>query len=89
MAKIFAEWLPTSLKTYALATSTEMMKDREAIEAVIQSQKKEKNQRNYRVFQAMRLMRREYMKMFLVENLEGERVVISLGAADAHARGVV
>lgn len=33
--KIFSEWLPTALKTYTVATSTEMMKDRSLIEAVI------------------------------------------------------
>lgn len=59
--KIFADWMPAALKTYSIATSTEMMKDRDTIEAVVQSQKREKNERNYRVFQAMRLMRREYM----------------------------
>ena len=61
--KIFSEWLPAALKTYTVAISTEMMKDRSLIEAVIQGQKKDKNDRHYRVFQAMRLMRREYMKM--------------------------
>lgn len=48
--KIFADWMPTTLKTYSIATSTEMMKDRDTIEAVVQSQKREKNERNYRVF---------------------------------------
>ena len=67
--KIFAEWLPAALKTYTVATSTEMMKDRGLIEAVIQGQKKEKNDRHYRVFQAMRLMRREYMKMLFSDNV--------------------
>ena len=67
--KVFAEWLPAALTTHAMATSTEMMKDRSCIEAVIQRQKTDKNDRNYRVFQAMRLMRREYMKMLLVDNL--------------------
>ena len=46
------------------------MKDRNLIETVIQGQKKEKNDRHYRVFQAMRLMRREYMKLlFNDENI--------------------
>lgn len=34
--KIFCQWLPTLLKTYVVATSTEMMKDRSLIEAVVQ-----------------------------------------------------
>jgi len=67
--KLFADWLPEALCAHAVSTSTEMMKDRGAIEAVIQKQKGEKNERNYRVFQAMRLMRREYMKMLFVDNL--------------------
>lgn len=67
--KIFADFLPSALRTYTLVTSTEMMKDRASIENVVQQQKLEKNERNYRVFQAMRLMRREYMKMLLVDNL--------------------
>jgi hypothetical protein len=37
------------------------MKDRSTIETVIKDMKIEKTQRNFRVFQAMRLMRREYM----------------------------
>ena len=45
------------------------MKDRSLIETVIQGQKKEKNDRHYRVFQAMRLMRREYMKMLFNDNI--------------------
>jgi hypothetical protein len=32
-------------------------------------QKQAKNDRNYRVFQAMRLMRREYMKNLFADNL--------------------
>ena len=67
--KVFSDWVPATLKTYAMATSTEMMKDRAVIDNVIQNQKREKNERNYRVFQAMRLMRREYMKMLFVDNL--------------------
>ena len=65
--KILAEWLPDSLKIYTMATSTEMMKDREVINSVILNQKKIKNERHYRVFQAMRLMRREYNKMAFVD----------------------
>ena len=53
-----------------MATSTEMMKDRESIDQVIQQMKKEKNQRHYRVFQAMRLMRREYLKQLFSESRE-------------------
>ena len=55
-----------------MATSTELMKDRSAIDTVVQQQKLAKNERNYRVFQAMRLMRREYMKMLLVEDEPAE-----------------
>lgn len=58
--------------TYTLATSTEMMKDRSVIESVIQLQKQSKNARNYRVLQAMRLMRREYMKNLFQENSHEE-----------------
>ena len=48
------------------------MKDRRSIDTVVQQQKLAKNERNYRVFQAMRLMRREYMKMLLVEDEPAE-----------------
>ena len=48
--KIFADKLPATLKTYMMATSTEMMKDRKVIEQVVQEQKQLKNERNYRVF---------------------------------------
>lgn len=65
--KLLQMFIPVSLCTYALATSTEMMKDRSAIDTVILKQKIVKNERNYRIFQAMRLMRREYMKMLLVD----------------------
>jgi hypothetical protein len=61
--KVLADWLPESIRSHTMATATEMMKDRTVVEQVIQKQKLEKNERNYRVFQAMRLMRREYMKM--------------------------
>ena len=67
--KIFTDKLPATLKTYMMVTSTEMMKDRKVIEEVVQEQKRQKNERNYRVFQAMRLIRREYMKMLIVDNL--------------------
>ena len=66
--KVFADLMPATMHTYCMATSTEMMKDRNTIESVVQQQKLEKNERNYRVFQAMRLMRREYMKMLLCDN---------------------
>ena len=34
--KVCADWLPATLKSYTLTTSTEMMKDRDIIESVIQ-----------------------------------------------------
>ena len=37
--KVCADWLPATLKSYTLATSTEMMKDRKLIEGVIKAQK--------------------------------------------------
>lgn len=40
-----------------------MMKDRGCIDAVIREQKTKRSERNYRVFQAMRLVRHEYIKM--------------------------
>ena len=67
--KIYKEWMPNTLLTYTLCTSTEMMKERSLIEKTVQEQKTEKNERNYRVFQAMRLMRREYMKNLFVDTL--------------------
>jgi len=70
--KIFADFIPVTMHAYTLATSTEMMKDRAAVETVVHQQKLEKNERNYRVFQAMRLMRREYMKMLLCDNSMSE-----------------
>jgi len=51
------------LKTFTLTTNLEMMKDRKAIEEVVKEQKYERSERNYRVFQAMRLIRREYISM--------------------------
>ena len=67
---MLADWIPESIRMHTMATTTEMMKDRTIVEQVIQKQKLEKNERNYRVFQAMRLMRREYMKMLFVDNLD-------------------
>jgi len=55
--------MPATVRSYTLTSSIEMLKNREVIEEVLLSQKSEKNARAYRVFQAMRLMRREYMKM--------------------------
>jgi hypothetical protein len=52
-----------SLLTYCLITNTEMMKDRKALEEVVREQKVQRSERNYRIFQAMRLIRREYIKM--------------------------
>lgn len=62
-----ASRLPECLAVFTLTTSTEMLKDRTVVDAVIAETKQEKNQRNFRVFQAMRLMRREYMKMMSVD----------------------
>lgn len=56
--------VPEYLTLYTLVTSCEMMKDRQIIEDVIKEMKSEKTERNFRILQAMRLMRREYMKMF-------------------------
>lgn len=58
--------MPALLRSYTLVSSIEMMKKREVIEDVLRQQKTEKNARTYRVFQAMRLMRREYMQMVSV-----------------------
>lgn len=55
--------LPKALITFCLVTNTEMIKDRKAIEEVAREQKAERCERNFRVFQAMRLIRREYIKM--------------------------
>jgi ABC-type multidrug transport system permease subunit len=33
--KVCSDWLPATLKSYTLTTSTEMMKDRQNIESVI------------------------------------------------------
>lgn len=52
-----------TVSTYCLVTNTEMMKDRKAIDEVVREQKVQRSERNYRVFQAMRLIRREYIKM--------------------------
>ena len=53
--------MPATVQSYTLATSLEMMKNREVISDVLKQQKLEKTERSYRVFQAMRQMRREYM----------------------------
>lgn len=76
--KILADWLPETLKIYTMATSTEMMKDRSVIENVTQGMKKEKNDRHYRVFQAMRLMRQEYLKV-LFNDSSSERSADTYG----------
>lgn len=52
-----------TVSTYCLISNTEMMKDRKAIDDVVREQKVQRSERNYRVFQAMRLIRREYIKM--------------------------
>ena len=59
--KILADALPETLTIFSVTANTEMMKDKTVINEVISGQKQEKNERNYRVFQAMRLMRRDYM----------------------------
>lgn len=45
-----------------------MLKDRDLIQEVIKEMKIDKTERNFRVFKAMRLMRREYMRMVLNDN---------------------
>ena len=55
--------MPATVRSYTLATSLEMMKNREVISDVLKQQKLEKTERSYRVFQGMRQMRREYMQM--------------------------
>ena len=94
-AKILADLMPSTLCSYTMATSTEMMKDRTVIETVVREQKRDKNERNYRVFQAMRLMRREYMKMLMVDNLSedgsseyGDEVVARSVASDSNVSGL-
>ena len=52
-----------AVRHFTFATSIEMMKSREVITEVLKKQKTDKNARTYRVFQAMRQMRREYMQM--------------------------
>jgi len=62
--------MPAAVRYYTLMTSIEMMKKREIIDEVLKKQKAEKTARTYRVFQAMRLMRREYMQMISVGGIE-------------------
>ena len=69
---LIKDLLPDTLVQFCVLTNTEMMKDREAMETVIQTMKKEKNERHYRVFQALRLMRREYLKLFLNEKMNND-----------------
>ena len=52
-----------SLTAFCLISNTEMLKDRREIDEVVKEQKVQRSERNYRVFQAMRLIRREYIKM--------------------------
>lgn len=61
--------MPATVRSYSIVTSVEMMKKREVIDEVLKKQKAEKTARTYRVFQAMRLMRREYMQMIAVGGL--------------------
>ena len=61
--------MPAAVRYYTLMTSIEMMKKREVIDEVLKKQKADKTARTYRVFQAMRLMRREYMQMISVGDL--------------------
>lgn len=53
--------MPATIESFTLVTSLEMMKSRETITEVLKQQKLEKTERSYRVFQAMRQMRREYI----------------------------
>ena len=59
--------IPEFLNTYTLVTSCEMLKDRKLIDEVVKDMKVEKTQRNFRVFKAMRLMRRDYMRMCMID----------------------
>jgi len=51
--------LPHILRDYMIATSIEMKKDQKLIEKVISVQKFERAKRSYRIYQVLKLIRRE------------------------------
>ena len=59
MIIIHLSLLPVTMTKLTLITNIEMMKDSTLIEKVIASQKLEKSKRSNRIFQVMKLIRRE------------------------------
>ena len=56
--------VPGILSSYTLTTSVEMMKDRESINKVIGLQRMERTKRSHRIYQVLKLIRREMIVEF-------------------------
>ena len=56
--------IPSILSSYALTTNIEMMKDRDNINKVISSQRMERSKRSFRIYQVLKLIRREMIVEF-------------------------
>jgi len=59
MLAIWLIFLPIALAKYSIVTNIEMMKDDDIVEKVIAEQKLARAKRSQRVFQVMKLIRRE------------------------------
>lgn len=56
--------MPEMLDAYVVSTSVEMMKNRECVHKVIMQQKFEKAKRSFRIYQILKLIRREMIVEF-------------------------
>lgn len=56
--------MPEMLDAYVVSTSVEMMKNRECVNKVIMQQKFEKAKRSFRIYQILKLIRREMIVEF-------------------------
>lgn len=56
--------IPGILLSYTITTSIEMMKDRELILKVISLQRMERSKRSHRIYQVLKLIRREMIIEF-------------------------
>ena len=67
--------LPDMLDAFALTTSIEMMKNRECINTVIMLQKFERAKRSFRIYQVLKLIRREMIMEFKREMRNDKQLI--------------
>eukprot|EP00347_Sterkiella_histriomuscorum_P016480 403353018 len=73
MFMIWTITIPQILTKFTIITNIEMMKDRDLIQTVINDQKLERAKRSYRIFQVLKLIRRE-MAMELKQHIKDKRM---------------